>query len=76
MPTWYLIEPVGVPDPEGYWIEAASEEEARDLLVMNGGPELHDADDPEKFSCRVDDSQKPPRSLAYCRHRKPVAILR
>jgi len=62
-----------VPAAEGYWVEAASEREARRLVARNVSGAKH-AGDARRFECEPDSEQRPSVSMIHRRLGAPIPI--
>ena len=70
---YYRVEPVDETNADAYWVAAASETDARELVAMNV-PEATQAIDRERFDCCQDSSKMPPPGLIFRRLWEPVTI--
>jgi hypothetical protein len=73
MRSVYLIEKVDDPAADSYWVQADSGDEARQMIAKSI-PEAAEAEDEEKYTCRMSSTQTPPYGLIYRRLGGPVPI--
>ena len=60
---------------DSYWVQAASEIEARSLVALNVS-EATAATDANKFECGLDNTKQPPFGFIHRRLHGPIAIER
>lgn len=74
MPFYCVWTKEGI-DPDMYWMQADTEQQARALVATNV-PGAAAAASADRFYSAVSTSKKPPRDFIHCRLYGPIPIVR
>jgi hypothetical protein len=74
--TYYCVWAEDGADNEAHWVSAASADEARRLVALNGGDAALEAADVNKFKCVPSAEKTPPADFIHRRLHGPLAITR